>query len=187
MKSTSHLERLGFVPDHEIWPAGFYRAPEAYATHIVVLRELPLTPDTLLLRLLGSGETFARAFAELNALPHDAWASQHLLPVLLAFRKRFYKTGDKDMLPLTEELLATYDKMVADTRREGRKEGIREGIHQGVRNTLLGMYEARLGTPPAALVQALRAERDLEVLQGYIGPFMSLSADELRVLVVGDA
>jgi hypothetical protein len=40
-------------------------------TRLVVVSELPVTRDTLLVRLLGAGSTLKHAIAELQALPAD--------------------------------------------------------------------------------------------------------------------
>ncbi|HET7500719.1 MAG TPA: hypothetical protein VFK02_06940 [Kofleriaceae bacterium] len=40
----------------EGWPPGIYEGPPLLWTRLVVVSELPVTPDTLLLRLLGAGQ-----------------------------------------------------------------------------------------------------------------------------------
>ena len=47
------------------WPTGFFTHLPAHALHLVVIRHLPQTPETLLLRLLGRGHTLASAIVEL--------------------------------------------------------------------------------------------------------------------------
>jgi hypothetical protein len=54
------------------WPAGFHFGPPALPVHLVSLRELPVSPDTLVLRLLGTGDVLERALAEQAALPADS-------------------------------------------------------------------------------------------------------------------
>jgi hypothetical protein len=56
----------------EEWPAGFYVGPPALPVHIVALRKVTISPDTLLLRLLGTGEILESALAEQAGLPADA-------------------------------------------------------------------------------------------------------------------
>lgn len=49
------------------WPAGFWQTRAVDRLHFVVLRHLPDTADTLLLRLLGRGPTLRQALTELAA------------------------------------------------------------------------------------------------------------------------
>ena len=50
------------------WGEGIYFLPPALTTAIIVLHQLPETPETLWLRLLGRGGTRTRAIDELEAL-----------------------------------------------------------------------------------------------------------------------
>lgn len=50
------------------WGEGVYFLAESLRTAIVVIHQLPETPETLWLRLLGRGSTKSRAIDELNAL-----------------------------------------------------------------------------------------------------------------------
>jgi hypothetical protein len=68
------------------FPPGFYEGREAEAMGAVVLRELPPTPETLLLRLMGRGPVLASALRELAQLPHDAWERTVAVPPLVAAR-----------------------------------------------------------------------------------------------------
>lgn len=54
------------------WPPGIYQGPTLLWTRLVVVNELPVTRDTLLLRLLGAGRVLRQAIQELQDLPDDA-------------------------------------------------------------------------------------------------------------------
>lgn len=64
-------------------PGGIYESPLLYCTRLVVVSELPVTRDTLLVRLLGAGAVLKQAIAELEALPSNALERRLALPVLL--------------------------------------------------------------------------------------------------------
>src|SRR4051794_9515598 len=51
---------------------GIYESPPLHHTRLMVVSELPVTRDTLLVRLLGAGSTLRHALAELQALPAEA-------------------------------------------------------------------------------------------------------------------
>jgi hypothetical protein len=65
------LEGLGLRREAE-WPSGVYFGPPMFAIRAVVLRELPPTRDTLLVRLLGTGTVLEAALAEQAVLPPNA-------------------------------------------------------------------------------------------------------------------
>jgi len=51
---------------------GIYESPPLLCTRLKLVSELPVTRDTLLVRLLGAGSALKKAIAELQALPADA-------------------------------------------------------------------------------------------------------------------
>lgn len=66
------------------WPTGIYFGPSALAMQAIVLRELPVTRDTLLLRLLGVGDVLEKALTEQAALAQDALERRAVRAALLA-------------------------------------------------------------------------------------------------------
>jgi hypothetical protein len=66
--------------------AGIHDGPALAWTKIVVISELPRTRDTLLVRLMGAGETLHRAIADAWALPPDAPERRLALPILVRLR-----------------------------------------------------------------------------------------------------
>jgi len=59
------------------WPEGIYFLGESLRTAIIALNQLPVTPDTLWLRILGKGKTQQQAIDELLTFapdqPHGLW------------------------------------------------------------------------------------------------------------------
>jgi hypothetical protein len=70
---------------------GVYHAVWGLVLRVVVLAELPRTRETLLLRLLGARRLLREAFADLAALPDDAWEKTLAAPLLVHFQ---LGTGD---------------------------------------------------------------------------------------------
>jgi hypothetical protein len=67
------------------WVSGVYLMPKALRTAIVVIHQLPRTPETLWLRVIGRGRVQKQAIDELEALPlrHPyAWITLQLLYAL---------------------------------------------------------------------------------------------------------
>ncbi|MEQ9353951.1 hypothetical protein [Coleofasciculus chthonoplastes] len=70
--STPLLDSFGALGDEQNWLNGLYFLHEAFRTAIVVIHQLPRTPETLWLRLLGKGTIQQQAIEEITALPEDS-------------------------------------------------------------------------------------------------------------------
>ncbi len=57
--------------DVENWGEGIYFLGKSFKTGIVVIHQLPKTPETLWLRMLGKGKVQKQAITELRELPED--------------------------------------------------------------------------------------------------------------------
>ncbi|BAZ53206.1 hypothetical protein NIES4103_58780 [Nostoc sp. NIES-4103] len=66
--SETRLSSFGTVQKAD-WLSGVHFLPEALRTAIVAIHQLPQTPETLWLRLLGRGNVQSQAIIELQALP----------------------------------------------------------------------------------------------------------------------
>ena len=60
------------------WLSGVHFLPDALRTAIVAIHQLPQTPETLWLRLLGRGSVQSQAIIELQALPLDHHTKKQL-------------------------------------------------------------------------------------------------------------
>ncbi|MEQ9357320.1 hypothetical protein [Coleofasciculus chthonoplastes] len=70
--STPLLDSFGAFSDEQNWLSGLYFLPQAFRTAIVVIHQLPRTPQTLWLRLLGKGRVQQQAIEEITALSEDS-------------------------------------------------------------------------------------------------------------------
>jgi hypothetical protein len=59
------------IADEENWGTGVYLLGEHFRAAIVAIHQLPVTTDTLWLRLLGRGRVQEQAIAQLVALPES--------------------------------------------------------------------------------------------------------------------
>ena len=152
------IEGLRFYPMISE-PSGIYEGPPLLWTRLVVVNELPVTRDTLLVRLLGAGGVLKQAIAELKALPADAPERTLALPVLLRLRLDVptdpaQQTGDDQ-----EFLMNTQD--IVDKWR-------REAIQEGVACSLIDLYEARFGTMPEDLRAMVEDTHDELTLRAWV-------------------
>jgi Domain of unknown function (DUF4351) len=67
--SAPILEGFGAKLDLESWGEGVYLMPTYFKTGIIVIHQLPKTPETLWVRILGKGRVQEQAIKEVAALP----------------------------------------------------------------------------------------------------------------------
>ena len=139
------------------WPPGFLEAPLALGLRLVILRELPRTRETLLLRLLAPAPALQEALLELADLPDDAWERRVVVPHLIAWRLMM----EQDLQRLTNEekgLMFSMEELYAQWKRQVEEQGRRDGQ----RLTLLKLLGVRFGVLSdvvVARVQAATAEQ----------------------------
>ena len=166
------LTALGTRPAPEIAPGVHVLAP-AFTTGIVVLSQLPETRTTLLMRLLGSGETRERALAELVRLPEGA--RERAIAVRVLVELRYEIEAQPARTPEDEEFVMQTQNVVDLLRDEGRHEGRREGE----RGMLLGLYRTRFGVVPHEVEVAVEAAESEATLMGWLEMFATKSAEEI--------
>jgi hypothetical protein len=118
---------------------GTYECPPLFYTRLVVVSELPVTRDTLLVRLLGAGAVLKQAIAELQALPAQAPERTLALPILLELRLAVPSDPAQQTSDDQEFLMSTYPLAEAWRRaaiEEGVQQGLQQGLEQGVRQGL---------------------------------------------------
>jgi hypothetical protein len=147
----------------EGWPPGIYEGPPLLWTRLVVVSELPVTPDTLLLRLLGAGQVLKQAIAELKALRAEDPARSLALPLLVRLRLEIptdpaqRTDDDQEFLMQTQDIVETW-----------RQEAIQEGLLVAQVKALLTVLRARGIAVPDAAQRRIQAERDLARLERWL-------------------
>jgi len=138
------------------WPSrGIYRLSCTVPTFVVVCRELPTTPDTLVLRLLGRGNTLRTALIELAALkaPWTLTFKDLLVERHIMVAQSDYPRDEHDQ-DFVQQFATVAKQFVQDIREEGREEGRDEGALR----PLLRLLQLRLGRPLAEVeCDALKA------------------------------
>jgi hypothetical protein len=96
--STTLLDSFRFKLESDRWCSGVYFLGEAMKTAIVAINQLPTTPDTLWLRILGKGKTQQQAVEEIIALPETNPLRTNILALVSTWRVNVQTKQD-----LTEE------------------------------------------------------------------------------------
>jgi Domain of unknown function (DUF4351) len=165
------------------WPKGFYFLPPILRTGLVALHQLPITAETLWLRLMARNGVQRQAIAELLALPaHHPMRQitmEHLAVLQINLNVGQYLNKDKRALAMN--LTPVYEQWRKETLQEGRQEGIQLGLQQEARSLILRQLSRRVGAmSPDVMsqVEALPLQR-LEALGEALLDFAN--ADDLMI------
>ncbi|MGI0494311.1 hypothetical protein ACN4EG_21195 [Alkalinema pantanalense CENA528] len=113
------------------WGDGVFFLPESLQTAIVVIHQLPTTPETLWLRLLGRDSVQRRAVEELLAMP-QTWMQLHALEALaqLQILLRSRQNVNKSEEELIMQLSPVYQKWLETTQQEARQAAKQEEVER---------------------------------------------------------
>ncbi|WNF15225.1 flagellar assembly protein H [Microcystis aeruginosa] len=152
------IEGFGAKLDPD-WPEGVYFLPSLYRTAIIAINQLPVTAETLWLRLLGRGKTQNQAVRELLELPQGNAFRENVLELLISWRvsmeiNNILETEDREVFMTLSQ---TYQEWKEATKREGRQEGLERGLERG-------KLEAKLESIPRLLALGLSVEQIAQAL-----------------------
>jgi hypothetical protein len=119
--------------DIETWGQGVYLLGKVLKTGIVSIHQLPSTPETLFLRVLGRGKVQRQAVEELEALAKNNPSLENVIKLvndliaMLSARQQKEKDIDQDDRELIMKLSEMYQQLLEELKQEQRQEGeIRE-------------------------------------------------------------
>ena len=173
------------------WGPGIYFWGDFERAAIVALNQLPSTPETLWLRLLGRGATQEQAIEEVLSLPQISLLRANALELLTIWKINIELSAavDEEDRKLAMTLSKAYLEWKETTLQQGVQQGIQQGIQQGVqqgiqqerRNTIENFLKARFGLLDEALVAIVQPFSELS-FQEYTALLMrltNLSREEL--------
>ena len=142
----------------EDWGEGIYCAGESWRMGIVVIHRLPVTDETLFLRLLGRGKVQTRAIEEVESLREDNPFKSVVLEQLYNLQQNllFQREDDSE----TQELIMR----LAPLYQEDRAKAVEEGKQEGEANLLIRQLNRRFQDIPAGLEGQIRS-LPLELLE----------------------
>jgi hypothetical protein len=163
--SAGILEGFRAKLDEENWLRGIYFLAPYLRTAIVAIHQLPRTPETLWLRILGRGRVQQQAIDELDALPADNLFRANALELLFNLRTNLeisqnIEEEDRELImrlsPLYQERLS---------------QATQSGVERGERLVVENLLKVRFG--------ALDAE-----LSAIIEPVLALTPEEFTPLLL---
>ena len=130
--------------------AGVYRLPEALQTGIVVIHQLPITKETLWLRILGKGNTQEKAIRELQALPPEHPHKQNVLELIYKLLQILEVNRRKGEIiePEDQELMRRLDALYQATLEEYGQQLKLEGKLEGEVTLTISLLKHILGELP---------------------------------------
>jgi hypothetical protein len=185
--SKNLLNGFGAIPDEQNWGKGIYFLPKYLRTAIAVIHQLPRTPSTLWLRILGRAKVQQEAIAQLTALAVDNPVREITLELLYALQSNLavnqeqqLQSEDRELVmaiaPLFRQQLQAAEQRgiqqgIREGIQEGRQEGIQEGRQEGQRSLLENFFLVRFG------------EIDSK-LSAFLVPVSALPSREFTLLIL---
>ncbi|MBD2294208.1 hypothetical protein H6G06_12065 [Anabaena sphaerica FACHB-251] len=141
--SEKILEGFGATAK-EGWEKGVYFLPKYQKAAIVAINQLPMTEDTLWLRVLGKGRTQNEAISEVVELSkeNDKW--DRLMEIFASWRKNLELNSDVNDEEV-KELIMSLSPAYLKQREEWKQEGIEEGQQDGQRLMVESLLAVRFG------------------------------------------
>ena len=154
--SETRLSSFGTI-QKEDWLSGVHFLADAMRSAIVAIHQLPQTPETLWLRLLGRGSVQSQAIIELQALPLDHPYQKATLELVYNLRENLrvnqeLETDDRELIMRLEPL---YQRNREQAKEEGRQEGRQEGKQEGEKNLILRLLHRRIGEIDSLLIERI--------------------------------
>lgn len=150
--------------DEDNWSRGVYFLGDSFRTALVAIHQLPRTPDTLWLRILGRGRVQQLAVDELEALPVKNPFRSNALELLYSLRINLEASQnlDEEDRELIMQLSPLYLQRLEEATQQGRRAERRATIENLLRvrfgsvdDTLAAIIPQLLELPPEEFTREL--------------------------------
>ena len=162
--SAQILEGLGAKSELDKWGEGVYLLSPTLKTGIIVIHQLPQTPTTLWVRLLGKGKVQERAIQEVAALPAEHPYRNNALDLLgnLKVMLEARETIELEEQELIMQLSPLYLEKLQEAQQVGEQLGEQRGEVRHAQAQTLRLLNRQVGdvsTEILARVKVLPLER----------------------------
>ena len=130
---------------------GVYRWPKLDRTGLIVVHQLPVTEETLWIRLLGRDGNQERAIQELVTKPHQSALYNSIEEILANYRAKL--EANRSLTPEEEELIMNLSAAYLKKQEEWKLEWKLEGKLEGKLEAAIGLL--REGMTPEVIARAL--------------------------------
>jgi Domain of unknown function (DUF4351) len=153
---------------HPNWPPDVYFAAAGLNTAFVAINQLPVTPDSLWVRLLGRAKTLGQAITELLAMPSDDIRRSQALNLLTNWRVSLQLKNPQE--EEEQELMATLSQAYLDWEQQTEQRGEQRGRYQGSLEEAIALI----------LRQLTRSLRLLSLPESLLSQVQQLSLPQLE-------
>jgi hypothetical protein len=175
--SEDFLEGFGAKLDEDKWGRGVYFFDKSWRGAIVAIHQLPVTSETLWLRLLGKGRVQQWAIDEVQALDINNPLRSKAIDLLANLKTTLELNQNLDVedRDLVMQLSPIYEQRLAEAIQQGRQEGVEQGIQQGEinerRTIIQNLLRVRFGSEESQL-------------SAIIEPLLALPPEEFSSLLL---
>ncbi|WP_193200276.1 hypothetical protein [Nostoc sp. MG11] len=163
--SKALLADLEVKLDLENWPNGVYFFQKCFRAALIAVDQLPVTQETLWLRILGRGETQRQAVAQLLTLPEGNQLRQNTLKLITNWRIVVVQQQEnltEDEQELIMNLSQAYQQWEETTIQQGIQQERRQVVENLLRfrfgsvdEELTGVVDSLLQLPPDDFARVL--------------------------------
>ncbi|MBD1887250.1 flagellar assembly protein H [Microcoleus vaginatus] len=185
--SKALVDSFNAIPDTENWMQGIYFLGESLRTAIVAIHQLPETPETLWLRILGKGGVQQRAISQLSALATDDPLRIIALELLYRLQSNLVTDVPQELEPEERELIMAiaplFQQQIQAAQQQAREEGLEQGLEEGLER---GLERGRQEQQRLILENFLRVRfGELSPkMTVFLSPISKLPAAEFTVLLL---
>jgi hypothetical protein len=155
---------------------GFYRLATRLRTTIVVIDELPTTPDTLWVRLVGKGRTQEEAIAELLMLPESNPKRSSALGLLVSLQISMEQLDEVEQEE--RRILMALSQAYLEWERQTEQRGMERGESRAHQRSLVTILTTRFGTIDSQLEAIIPVVLELPIEEST-RLLLQLSREEL--------
>ncbi len=154
--TASQTLLLGFkATENTHWPVGIYFLADYLNTAIVVIHQLPRTPETLWLRLLGRETVQKQAIDELRKLPRNYPFQKATIGLIYNLQKTLNINNSSD--PEDKELIMRLTPYYQQDREQAIQEGLQQGLQEGEERLVMRLINRRFSEVEASLIERIQS------------------------------
>ena len=158
--SEEFLEGFGAESDEDKWARGVHFFDKSWRGAVVAIHQLPVTPETLWLRLLGKGRVQQRAIEEVQALDLNNPLRGKAIDLLANLKTTLELNQNLDVedRDLVMQLSPIYEQRLAEATQQGQRivvENLLRVRFGTLDNDLQTIVEPLLALPPEEFTSLL--------------------------------
>lgn len=152
--SKAILDSFGANLELENFGEGVYFLPPAFRTAIAVIHQLPNTPETLWLRLLGKGNVQKSAIAQFKSLPDATPFKDSILELLSNLFAILEARQDLDSED--RELIMQLSPLYLERIQDANQQGIEQGMEREAVSLVMRLLNRRFGSIAPNIEEQIR-------------------------------